>query len=97
MVEQKKKKKPEGEGEEKSVTSTHKAADAVRPDGCTLVTVGDATLRAQIINRGRIIFLLISCIIPAPRVWEQTGISDMFYYINCRQVNAPFSARHPEF
>lgn len=48
-------------------TSPVVAADAVRPDGCTLVndgeTHGDAPLRAEIINIEHTIFLLFNYII----------------------------------
>lgn len=75
------KKNREGEGEEREKkpsdvhTSPIVAADALRPDGSTLATVGDATLRAHIINRAHIIFVIINYIIIALHVGEQAGIS----------------------
>lgn len=62
-------------------TSPIVAADAAGPDGSTLVTDGDATLRtlrAQIINIAHVICLIINHIIIALRAWEQTGISVLY-------------------
>lgn len=61
---QKEKEKVRKEEERKKISDVHKspvvAADAVRPDGCTLAndgeTHGDAPLRAHIINRAHTIF-----------------------------------------
>lgn len=57
-------------GKRKKISDVHTspvvAADAVRPDGCTLAndgeTHGDAPLRAQIINIAHTIFLIINYI-----------------------------------
>lgn len=55
------------------------AADAVLPDGYALVndgeTHGDAPLRAHIINRAHIIFLVINYVIMATCVWGRAGSS----------------------